>query len=386
MKIVFVSNDDDKYGAPKSLMELVCTLKDNHGIYPIVLTSKKNKVNEYCDSMGIENYATHHANVQIPKNRNKIKFVLKYIIRKFQYELGKKHSLKIVNDSINFDEIDVIHSNTTAIDFGAILAQKYNKPHVWHIREFGSEDYSLVPLRRKFIKFMTKNTTKFICISNIIKQSWLSKGIPENKMSVVYNGIKIPEELNVAKDLDGKKIKIVFAGSISETKGQLQLIEALKLLDKEDLKDVVVDFYGDGNRNYIDSLKKIVSSSNLDAVVNFKGYCSNLLEIYPKYDVGIVCSKSEGFGRVTVEYMISGLCVIASSTGANPEIICDNTGLIYEYGNVEDLKDKICLILKNRNIISNYSINAVNRVKKNFTTMINAKNIYEEYKKINKNN
>ncbi len=386
MKIVFISNDDDKYGAPKSLMELVYTLKNNHGVYPIVLTSKKNRVNEYCDSMGIENYVTHHANVQIPKNKNKFKFVLKYIIRKIQYEIGKIYSLKIVNKKINFDEVDAIHSNTTAIDFGAILANKYNKPHVWHIREFGSEDYSLVPLRRNFIKFMVKNTSKFICISNIIKQSWLSKGIPENKMIVIYNGIKIPENLNINKVLDDKKIRIVFAGSISETKGQLQLIEALKLLDKEDIKDIVVDFYGDGNRSYVDSLKKIVSANKLDDIVNFKGYCSNLLEIYPNYDVGIVCSKSEGFGRVTVEYMISGLCVIASSTGANPEIICDNTGFIYEYGNVKDLKEKIHLILKNKDIISDYSLNAVDRVKKNFTTMINAQNIYEEYKKIKKDN
>lgn len=34
------------------------------------------------------------------------------------------------------DTIDIIHSNSLREDFSAELALKYNKPLIWHIREF----------------------------------------------------------------------------------------------------------------------------------------------------------------------------------------------------------------------------------------------------------
>ena len=53
-------------------------------------------------------------------------------------------------------------------------------------------------------------------------------------------------------------------------------------------------------------------------------------------------SKNEAFGRVTVEYMMHGLAVIASNAGANEEIISNNEdGLIYHLGDSEELA--ICM-------------------------------------------
>ena len=46
--------------------------------------------------------------------------------------------------------------------------------------------------------------------------------------------------------------------------------------------------------------------------------------------MAIMCSHNEAFGRVTIEYMLSGLPVIAYNGGATPEIIEDNvSGLLY---------------------------------------------------------
>ena len=58
--------------------------------------------------------------------------------------------------------------------------------------------------------------------------------------------------------------------------------------------------------------------------------------------------KQEGFGRVTVEYMLSGLCPIVSNTGANLEIVDDKiSGIVYEKGNIQDLKEKIKYCINN---------------------------------------
>jgi glycosyltransferase involved in cell wall biosynthesis len=59
-------------------------------------------------------------------------------------------------------------------------------------------------------------------------------------------------------------------------------------------------------------------------------------------DVVLMCSRSEAFGRVTIEGMLAGKPVIGSRSGATPELIQDGvTGLIYEPRNYKQLAQKI---------------------------------------------
>ena len=41
MKVLFISAGDYKYGAPKSMFELMVTLKKKYGVEPVLLTKKK---------------------------------------------------------------------------------------------------------------------------------------------------------------------------------------------------------------------------------------------------------------------------------------------------------------------------------------------------------
>ncbi len=381
MKVLFIANDDDKFGAPKSLMEMVTTLKNHFDVTPIVLTSKPNQVNVYCNEHDIENYVTYHPNVQVHKGKNIFLFIVKYTIKKIYYEIFKRISLWKVKKYISFDDIDMIHSNTTATDFGATLSSIYHKKHIWHIREFGDKDFSLIPLRKNYISFMNQNTDHFICISKAIQKAWIGKGIYEEKSSVIYNGIQFPYSRIKTHFTNSKKLKIIFTGSISETKGQIHLLKALTYLPIDYLKNIQVDFFGTGKEKYIHFLVHFVQSHKLDSCVNFKGYCSHLEDQYAKYDIGIQCSRSEGFGRVTVEYMLAGLCVIASNTGANVEIISDNkNGFLYDYENDSDLANKIIYLYENREVLKKISLQAIQNVKNNFITEINAKNVYQLYK------
>ena len=60
-------------------------------------------------------------------------------------------------------------------------------------------------------------------------------------------------------------------------------------------------------------------------------------------------SKNEAFGRVTVEYMLQNLAVIASDAGANSEIIENGvSGLLYRLGDVDDLARKMIMYLEDK--------------------------------------
>src|SRR5690606_11558472 len=106
------------------------------------------------------------------------------------------------------------------------------------------KDYRCIPLRPRYIQFMNKSTTKFISISQAIKKAWVNKGIVEEKNTVIYNGIDISKFVPRQQSIDCDLLKIVFTGSLSPSKGQIQLIKAIGLLPNEIKRKTVLDIYG----------------------------------------------------------------------------------------------------------------------------------------------
>ena len=119
----------------------------------------------------------------------------------------------------------------------------------------------------------------------------------------------------------------------------------------------------------------------MDAV-KIKGFVNNVKEIFTNYNIGVVCSQNEPFGRVTVEYMLSALPIIATNSGANPELIEDGQdGLLYPYGNSEILSKRIIEIISNPDLAKSISSSAYLKAKRKFTAEANADAIYSLLRK-----
>lgn len=245
------------------------------------------------------------------------------------------------------------------------------------------DDFGITSFRMDYVKFWNSSVTKFIAISKAVHDHLIKIGISDDKIEVIYNGISLNDIQYRKKRIINNRIKIVMSGSIMKTKGQFQLVEAVKLLPTEIRKKIQVDFIGDGDPKYINSLKKYILENNMTDQVNFLGYKSDVRQLLGDYEVGVTCSKSEAFGRVTVEYMASKLVTIVSNTGANPELIDDGiNGYIYQYGDVQHLSNIIKDIYYNRQSMDSISNAARKKVEDKFTTQINAKNIYNLYEKL----
>ena len=97
-------------------------------------------------------------------------------------------------------------------------------------------------------------------------------------------------------------------------------------------------------------------------------------------DVGLMLSRNEAFGRVTVEYMMQNLAVIASDTGANPEIIKNGlTGLLYHYGDAVHLAEQMLYYVENVDKMKEVAKEGMSHVHKCFTSTQNSLNIYSTY-------
>lgn len=382
-RVLFISDAGDKRGAQKSLMELMKTLKNQHGVSPVLLTKKYNGLNKTCDELGIENYHYWYPYVMAssPYNIKMINFV-KHVLGFMSYFAGAVWVRGIEKTGLDFDSIDVIHTNTNRVDLGLFLHKRYGIPHVMHLREFGAEDFGSVLYRPKMFQAFNKNTNYFIAISNCVKKGWVDKGLCADQIEVIYNGLdtsRYAEKENVSHP----ELRIALAGAINKFKGQIQLIEALYLLSDDVREHVKVTFLGTGKFDYVKEMKKKADQWGVSEQIEFAGYSDHLEEVLREYDLGIITSKAEGFGRVTVEYMLSGLCVIASDTGANPEILRDGqTGYIYHYGSASDLAKKITWVYEHPEERKKMALAGHDYALNAFTTEINAGNIFMLYEKI----
>lgn len=385
MRVLFISGADDKYGAPRTLMELIHTLTSKYPIEAIVLTKRHNKVNKWCDLQGIENYSYWYRDIMAASAyRHSVLNICKHGVKWIGYLWGGITQNFLLKKYPELSNIDLIHTNLNRLDIGWYLAAKCHVPHICHLRELRSGHSKIVAYTPDVEKKMDQKTDKFIAISDITKKNWVMSGLSENKIELIYNGIAI-SNYKPAKHTDFSKLKIVCTGRIEENKGQAQIIQAVGRLPHAVKARTELILIGESYYEYRKYLMQLIRKNKLDDQVKFMGYCSNIEQILQNCNIGITCSKGEAFGRVTVEYMASGLLVLVSNTGANEELITHmQNGLVYEYGNIEDLSHKLNFIFENPSVCTRLIKESL-KTAENFSLDRTAQKVYEVYQEITTN-
>lgn len=245
-------------------------------------------------------------------------------------------------------KVGIIYTNTTVLYIGAIAAWLFKVPHIWHVREFGMEDHriEIIPSREALYGLMNLPNTSIIYISNSVREAY-SLHVQHNEQYVVYNDISrdfILSERSVRKE-DGL-LRIVVIGTISEGKRQLDAVKAVEIVSKCGI-EVELHIAGNKTGTYYEKVQRYVLSHGLDQIVLFDGFITDTKNYRQNFDVGVVPSEKEAFGRVTVEGMLSGLLMVCSNSAGNTEIIENGvTGYLYEMGSYVDLA-KIIIKISN---------------------------------------
>lgn len=384
MHLLIISDGDSKYGSANSLYGLVKELKkiDSSLKISIALTMNSEKLEAYtklgCNAFKVP-YDFYYRTLSYEKWKRPLSLVKHFPL----YVYGRIFALNILEKNVDLNTVDIIHVNTTREDLSWDIKKKYNIPLIMHIREFGDLDYKGFSYRSNYIKHMNECVDAFIAISDVIREHWIDKGINKSKIHRIYNGVNKNPNYKTVYPVDADLLHFVIMGALLETKGQHIAIEALSKLPDYKKEQVKLDLLGDPSNSYGDKLHIMVENYKLGNIVNFRGYIDNPSSQINQYDCGLMCSRSEGFGRVTAEYMMGGLCVIASKSGANEELIKNQySGLLYEDGNSDDLSKKIEYLVNNKHLITKYGINAREYAEESFTTERNAEDIYSLYKSL----
>lgn len=366
-------------GAVRSMVDVISTLVHEEKIKAVVLyPDKKNSAIDYLENLGVECYHIFFPKIAFSASLSKIdycKYKFKYHIKNL---LSKIEYLKI-KKIIQNNNIEIIYSNTSVINYGWWLSKKMHLPHVWHIREFGKEDHNLdfVKGRENFLSELN-DSQQIIYISKSIFQKFKNDVRPDIKQNIIYNDIS-PEFINPKPEFNlslNNPLNAVIIGTIQPGKGQLDVVKAVERLNKEKLK-VILHIGGAKTGTYYELIKDYVNDHKLTNEIIFDGFITAVNLYRAKMDIGVVASKKEAFGRVTVEGMLSQLAMVGANSGGTSEIIKNNcTGLLYEKDNIEDLAEKINELYLNRDKLKKIALNGYKFAVKNFTVGKSANEIY----------
>ena len=190
---------------------------------------------------------------------------------------------------------------------GAMLKKLKRRPFIYNLQDIFPDSLAGTGLAKKggfFWKvgrvienFSYRNADKIIVISEDFKKNIMAKGVPEEKIVVIYNWVDqnavvdVPREKNILFDrygLDRSKFYITYNGNIGLTQNMDMLLEVAKALEaNEDIHFVLV-----GNGAYLEQVKQIIKKRNVSNVtlLPFQPY-EEISHVFSLGDVSLVISK-----------------------------------------------------------------------------------------------
>lgn len=228
--------------------------------------------------------------------------------------------------------------------------------------------------------FTYRHADKIIVISEDFKRNIMAKGVPEDKIVVVYNwvdqnavvDVPRPENKLFAKyGIDPSKFYIEYSGNIGLTQNIDMLLEVMKEL-KESHPDIGLVLVGEGA--YRKQVEEIVRRDNLTNVtmLPFQPY-EDISHVFSLGDVGLVISKP-GVGANSVPSKTWSIMSASRPVLANfdenemKSILEENAcGIFTKAGDKEAFKAAILRLYQDRELCTEYGRNGRQFVMDNLT-------------------
>jgi glycosyltransferase involved in cell wall biosynthesis len=228
-------------------------------------------------------------------------------------------------------QIDLIHSHLTRATYLGYLAGRLahiplvSTVHVWS-RDFA---YRWLPGRHRFVT-----------VSNYLRETLISRGVPERRVCTVYNGTPFGEEdrvlpvspLSVRAEfgLPADAELVGLFGRVDAFKGHPILVQSARSIVERCPRTYFV-FVGHAEPGIQQALWERAAQDGMADRLRFTGVRNDIPRLLEAMDVVTLPSRSEACSMAIIEAMAMGKPVVATRTGGNPELVEDcKTGLLVE--------------------------------------------------------
>lgn len=354
------------------------------------------------------------------KNRKKeMMYDGKLRVHRFaMYREGKNPVLRAMRYSFNWiiqlwyglteKNVDCVYlESTPPIQglLGSLLKIFRNIPFVYCLQDIFPDSLAGTSLAKKggllwkigrvIEDFTYKYADKIIVISEDFKKNIMAKGVPEDKIVVIYNWVDqnkvvdVPREKNKLFDkynIDREKFYIEYSGNIGLTQNMDMLLEVMKEL-KTTHPDIGLVLVGEGA--YKAQVEEIVKRDDLTNVtmIPFQPY-EDISHVLSLGDAGLVISKP-GVGANSVPSKTWSIMSASRPVLANFDenelkdiLVGNECGIFTKAGDKDAFKRSIIKLYENRDLCKEYGRNGRQFVMDNLTREVGTQKYVDVIKEV----
>ncbi len=261
--------------------------------------------------------------------------------------------------------ISLLHVNATGrVALCAGLVGRWRRvPVLWHVRVKEPEGWK--------DRLLARLATRVVVNSGAVAGRFT--GSARAKVTLIHNGIDLrrftparpSEELRRGLGLPPGVPVVGSVGRFVAYKGYEYLLEAARLVQQK-IPEARWILVGDGELR--GALEAQCRRLGLEKAVRFAGWQERVAEHLALFDLFVLPSLGEHFGRVLLEAMAMAKAVVATNAGGVPEIVRDGeTGLLVPPADPEAMAAAVVTLIQDRALASRLGAAGRRRVESEFS-------------------
>ena len=225
--------------------------------------------------------------------------------------------------------------------------------------------------------------------SEAVKRFLINEGVPEKKISVVYNGLEMARVMPPPNSNRGEALQLL--GLPSAARGVVTIVANMRHDVKdypmflraarrvhEQVPEAIFVLAGEGEM--MSQLRLLARELGLEQHAFFIGRCDRVAELLLASDVCVLSSKAEGFSNSILEYMGAARPVVATDVGGAREVIVEGeTGHLVRSGDDQTMADRIIELLNEPRMAKEMGERGRVIVEQKFSSVVQLKRTEELY-------
>ncbi len=350
MKILFITHNSSRSGAPYVLLQFLVWLRNHRAsIHISVLDMSEGALQERFKVVADDYYTFSK-----PVHQN-VSFFQKVYVKLFS-NAREDHKTQVIN-LVCQESYDLVYANTVkAVPLVLSIKERFGKAKiVAHIHELTTVIKLLVPNFRE----LASGIDQFISVSEMVgKELSTTWGIPREKIIQVHPFSDIIEKINTNSSKDS--FTVIASGKVDWRKGSDVFIQVARYVHKMH-PDLPIVFEWIGAISYKDStiITQEIIKLGLENHVFFKGELENPVSSYNKADVFLMCSREDPFPLVCIEMgQLKKPIICFENAVGTTEILKKGGGKIVPYLDIEAMAEALLEYYNNRTLVEKDGVRA----------------------------
>lgn len=382
-KILFISHDASRTGAPFLLLHLLRWFKEHTDLPFYILLRKGGGLESEFEAIA----PTVNLTREISYGTGIVERLANIMgFRSFAEDRAKARLKKLFVK----ENVGLVYSNTATN--GEVLAWLHDLgiPVISHIHEL--EFWMRHKMDELSLAQLFANTDYFVAGAGIVKDNLMQNhGVASEHIETIYEFIPIAQHNNIKLQNDQQKIRaqlgipddaliVGAAGTTDWRKGYDLFVQLARVTYKKtpELETHFVWVGGENKGSIIDEITHDLVNLGIRNVVHFIGKQTNYLEYIASFDVFSLMSREDCFPLVVLEAAMFNKPILCfDKAGGAPEFVQDDSGFIIPYLDIELMSECVVNLLKDYDLRLRLGKNAAEKVKQQHDVAVIAPRIYQ---------